>query len=152
MSSGTFPDELQSAWADECENMTGAWLVAKASFIVLTDEWDKSIIMPNRFISRTTNCNEEKTKNRWTTNSESNKTVVRVTARKAQKRFDYKPKATSAGLYSHFWQALRCDRRCRGRKVSRVGWDNSIKSFTWNLLRKVSIRMINHIKVTFLVK
>jgi hypothetical protein len=37
MSSGTFLEELHSAKAEECENMTGALLAARASFMVRTD-------------------------------------------------------------------------------------------------------------------
>lgn len=53
--SGTLRELLQSACADECEKITGARLVRSASNIVGTDTWDKSTIMPSRFISRTTN-------------------------------------------------------------------------------------------------
>jgi hypothetical protein len=58
-SSGTFLEELHSANAEEWENMTGALLAARASFMVRTDAWDKSTIMPRRFISRTTSWNQE---------------------------------------------------------------------------------------------
>lgn len=53
--SGTLRELLQSACADECEKITGARLMRSASNIVGTDTWDKSTIMPSRFISRTTN-------------------------------------------------------------------------------------------------
>jgi len=56
--SGTLRELLQSACADECEKITGARLMRSASNIVGTDTWDKSTIMPSRFISRTTNCNK----------------------------------------------------------------------------------------------
>ena len=56
--SGTLRELLQSACADECEKITGARLIRSASNIVGTDTWDKSTIMPSRFISRTTDCNE----------------------------------------------------------------------------------------------
>lgn len=53
--SGTLRELLHSACADECEKITGARLMRSASNIVGTDTWDKSTIMPSRFISRTTN-------------------------------------------------------------------------------------------------
>ena len=53
-SSGTFLEELHSLKAEEWENMTGALLASRASFMVWTDACDKSTIMPSRFISRTT--------------------------------------------------------------------------------------------------
>lgn len=55
--SGTFLDELQIAWADECEKIIGAFDVARASSIVGTETCDRSTIMPRRFISDTTSCN-----------------------------------------------------------------------------------------------
>jgi len=56
--SGTLRELLQSACAEECEKMTGARLIRRASSIVGTDTWDRSTIMPSRFISRTTSCNQ----------------------------------------------------------------------------------------------
>lgn len=56
MSSGTFRDELHSAYADECEKITGASLVASVSRIVPIETCDRSTIMPMRFISRTIVC------------------------------------------------------------------------------------------------
>lgn len=55
--SGTFLDELHIAWADEWENIIGAFDVASASSMVGTETCDRSTIMPRRFISDTTSCN-----------------------------------------------------------------------------------------------
>ena len=51
MSSLTFLVELQMAAAELWLNITGAWLVAIVSTLVLCDEWDRSMIIPSRFIS-----------------------------------------------------------------------------------------------------
>ena len=78
--SGTFLVELQICWADEWENITGAtltWLKHKngiflfcifsnklknltssVSRAVLTELWDRSTIIPSRFISLMTVCRE----------------------------------------------------------------------------------------------
>lgn len=53
MESGTFLEELHKAWAEEWENMTGAFETAMASFMVLIDTWDKSTMIPSLFISFT---------------------------------------------------------------------------------------------------
>lgn len=52
--SGMFLEELQTAFAEEWENITGASLTAKVSREVWIELWDKSTIIPNRFISSTT--------------------------------------------------------------------------------------------------
>jgi hypothetical protein len=62
MSSGTFLVELQSARADECEKMSGACEAASAARIVFTDTWDRSTIIPSRFISFTMLCNTQQTR------------------------------------------------------------------------------------------
>lgn len=53
-SSGTLLEELQRALAALCENITGAFVTARASVIVLTETWERSTSMPSRFSSRTT--------------------------------------------------------------------------------------------------
>jgi hypothetical protein len=45
--------ELHRVKADECENITGASVTASTSFMVASDDLDRSTIMPSRFISRT---------------------------------------------------------------------------------------------------
>ena len=52
--SGMFLVELQTAWADEWEYITGASLTAIVSLAVWIELWDKSTIIPSRFISSTT--------------------------------------------------------------------------------------------------
>ena len=52
--SGIFLEELQTALAEEWENITGASLTAKVSREVWIELWDKSTIIPSRFISSTT--------------------------------------------------------------------------------------------------
>jgi hypothetical protein len=56
MSSGTFLLALQRAWAEEWEKMTGASEAARASLAVCWEVWDRSTMIPSRFISRTTVC------------------------------------------------------------------------------------------------
>ena len=56
ISSGTLRVVLHNAYAEEWEKMTGAVLVSSASLIVLRETCDKSISIPNRFISATTVC------------------------------------------------------------------------------------------------
>ena len=55
-----FLEELQTAFAEEWENITGASLTAKVSREVWIELWDKSTIIPNRFISSTTVWNKQK--------------------------------------------------------------------------------------------
>ena len=54
MLSGIFLEELQTAFAEEWENITGASLTARVSRAVWIELCDRSTIIPNRFISSTT--------------------------------------------------------------------------------------------------
>ena len=54
MSSGTLRGTASSAFADECEKITGASATRSASSIVSGDTWERSTSIPSRFISRTT--------------------------------------------------------------------------------------------------
>jgi hypothetical protein len=54
MSSGTLRGTGSSAFADECEKITGASATRSASSIVSGDTWERSTSIPSRFISRTT--------------------------------------------------------------------------------------------------
>ncbi len=57
MLSGTFRVELHLALAEEWEKMTGASLTARASRAVCMELWERSTIIPRRFISSITVCN-----------------------------------------------------------------------------------------------
>ena len=52
--SGTFRGWSTSARDAEWENITGASATLSASLIVAGDTWERSTIIPSRFISRTT--------------------------------------------------------------------------------------------------
>ena len=52
--SGMFLEELHTACAEECENITGASLTSRVSLAVWIELWERSTIIPNRFISSTT--------------------------------------------------------------------------------------------------
>ena len=62
MLSGIFLEELQTAFAEEWENITGASLTARVSRAVWIELCDRSTIIPNRFISSTTVWNRKKNK------------------------------------------------------------------------------------------
>ena len=53
-SSGTLRGWSHSARAEECEKITGAWVVSRAARMVSADTWERSTSMPRRFISSTT--------------------------------------------------------------------------------------------------
>ena len=63
MLSGIFLEELQTAFAEEWENITGASLTARVSRAVWIELCDRSTIIPNRFISSTTVWKRKKNKN-----------------------------------------------------------------------------------------
>ena len=56
MSSGRFRAFLHTPLAAEWEKITGAWDTSKARRAVASETWDKSTIIPKRFISVTTFC------------------------------------------------------------------------------------------------
>lgn len=56
MSSGRFRAFLHTPLAAEWEKITGACDTSKARRAVASETWDKSTIMPKRFISATTFC------------------------------------------------------------------------------------------------
>lgn len=58
MSSGTFSKLSHTALAAEWEKITGAWDTSRVRFTKASEAWDKSIIMPRRFISSTTFCRD----------------------------------------------------------------------------------------------
>ena len=62
MLSGIFLEELQTAFAEEWENITGASLTARVSRAVWIELCDRSTIIPNRFISSTTVWKRKKNK------------------------------------------------------------------------------------------
>ena len=57
--SGIFLEELHTAFAEECENITGASLTARVSCAVCIELWERSTIIPKRFISSTTVWNKK---------------------------------------------------------------------------------------------
>ena len=84
-SSGTLRVMLHKARVDECEKTTGAWLISRVWCIVAVDPWDRSTIIPNRFISLITTWYSHRTTDpRFTTPSEERNLMTITPSRSSE--------------------------------------------------------------------